>query len=92
MIQTFDKHERFEGLRYLSRRRRGVPIRANSEKLEKRKHSLTALMNEGKQTTGACVEYNDANDDVFISSPGSRQISAPEIAVKVQRGYKTSVL
>ena len=97
MVQTFDKHERFEALRFLSRRRRGVPMRINSEKMAKRKSSLAALMHEGKHGAGAAESDDDDDDesddaDVFIMPASPRHLSALDVAGKVQRGFRASMV
>ena len=92
MGQTFDKHERFEALRYLSNKRRGMSQRssASGDVITSRKASLVALLNEGKAKT----EDHDAEEsDVFVTEPATpKQLSAVEVVALSRQAPRLSLV
>ena len=92
MGQTFDKHERFEALRYLSRMRRGLPVHASHEESEQVKASLTALFSEGKHDTADTdqTDESDADGDVFLPVH-HRRLSVSAVQKNAKRSTRLSM-
>ena len=86
MSQIYDKHERFQSLRHLSRLRRGLPLYLDSDGLTKFKTSLSSLLNEHKHADEAEA---DDDDDVFLD-PVPARLSASEIAEAAKLAQRNS--
>ena len=88
MSQIFEKHERFESLRYLSRLRRRLPLHLGSSGIDQFKATLNAIQSESHhQHTG----YDSNDDDVFIT-PAQGHMSASEVASKAVASAAKSTL
>ena len=81
--KTYDKHERFEALRYLSRRRRKLPINKTHTEAWLLRVTLNVLFKEGKR--GQHDELS-SNEGAFL--PPRRKLSAVDIAKKDQRNMR----
>ena len=94
MVRVYDKHERFEALRYLSNKRRGVSqlSSTSADSLTQRKASLTALLREGK--THQPGDDDDDDADVFTTATHTapHRLSAADVAVLSQRVHRSSLV
>ena len=89
LLQNFDKHERFEGLRYLSKVRRGQLKIQPRDDLCRSKASLAYLLSERKsRSCGNDGDCSEVDESVFLSTP--RRQGASEIAAIVKRGVISS--
>ena len=88
MGDVFDKHKRFESLRYLSRLRRGLPVHLDSTGLLELQDNLHALFNEHK------AKDDSKEGSVFIPrpSPTKDRLSASDIVVVAKTSPRLSLV
>ena len=90
MSQIYDKHERFEALRHLSRLRRGLPLHLGANELIRFNAALHSLLSEHKSSSGDAGD--DDNADVFLPSTQKTCMSVSKIAAKARDSARSSLI